>query len=132
LRRIDARPRTIGQLRKFGLVMAGAFAGVGGVLLWRERAAWPVPLVLAALFLVLGVAAPGALRTVERGWMALGERLSVVSTFVLLTLAFLLALTPLGMVSRLAGRDRLRLRRREESYWVPVDSGPSRRPDRPY
>lgn len=130
--RTDARPRTPADLRKFGLVMAGAFATVGGVLLWRERAAWPVPFALSAAFLLVGLAAPRALRGVERVWMRVGERLSVVSTFVLLTLTFILALTPLGLLSRLARRDRLRLRRREASYWVPVDPGPAQRPDRPY
>jgi hypothetical protein len=124
--------RTPAELRRFGFVMAGAFAVVAGLLYWKDSPAWPYVATLAAAFALAGLAFPRALGGVERAWMALAERMSVVSTVVLLTLAFLLVATPLGLLMRLTGRDRLRRKGRAESYWEPVDPGPARRPNRPF
>jgi len=51
--------------------------------------------------------------------MRLAHVLGWVNSRVLLTALFFLVLTPMGLVLRLAGRDPLRLRRREGSGWSP-------------
>jgi hypothetical protein len=123
------------HLRRFGLVMAGALLVLTALLLWRQRPAWPFVAGGAGLLAVLALAAPGLLGSVERAWMKIAEWLSVIMTFVLLTLAFFLLVTPLGLLRRLGGRDPLRLKldRDTKTYWVPVEAdGPGSRPDRPY
>jgi hypothetical protein len=127
--------RTQRELRKFGLVMAAALAVVAALLLWRHRPAWPYLAGAAVVLGVLGLAAPGLLRPFEKAWMTFAGWLSVVMTYVVLTLAYVLVVTPLGLLRRLGGRDPLRLKldRKAPSYWVPVETdGPGSRPDRPY
>ena len=129
------RRRTDRELRRFGAVMAAASLILAALLLWRHRPAWPYLAVAAAIFAALGLAAPRALRPIERGWMALAGWLSVATTFVLLVLAFFLVVTPIGVVRRLLQRDPLGLTldRGAASYWAPVDKdGPGSRADRPF
>jgi hypothetical protein len=127
--------KTPRELRTFALIMTGALGLLGVLLLWRGRSAWPYLLGLAALFLILGLAAPTLLRPVERLWMKLAHVLGIVMTFVILTLTFYLVLTPLGLLLRLLGKRPLDLPFEPDrsSYWVPIDpDGPATRPDRPY
>jgi hypothetical protein len=129
------REKTAADLRRFGLVMAAPLALIGGFLLWRSRPAAPWVLGMGAVFLVLGLAAPGVLRPVERGWMAFAMKVSIVSTFVLLGLSYFLIVTPIAIVLRLLGKDRLSLKPdpARASYWEPVEAGgPATRPDKPY
>lgn len=123
------------ELRRFGFVMAAALAVLAALLLWRHRPAWPYVADIAALFAVAGLVAPGVLRPLERAWMTLAGWLSVGMTYVVLTLAYFLVVTPLGLLRRLGGRDPLHLRldRNAKTYWLPVEpDGPGGRPDRPY
>ncbi|HUG40651.1 MAG TPA: SxtJ family membrane protein [Longimicrobiales bacterium] len=123
-----------GELRRFGLVMAGAFGAMGGFLWWRGSAAGPVIAMVAGLFLLAGLATPRALRPVHRGWMAFAQALGRVTNRILMVLAFYLVITPAAVVLRLAGRDRLALRRRGgKTYWTAATrEGAADRYDRPY
>ena len=126
--------KTTQELRKFGLVMAAAFCVFGGLMLWRGKAAGPYVLGLGVAFLLLGLVLPGALRPIEQIWMAFAEKLSIVSTFVILSLTYYLVMTPVGVLTRLMGKDLLqtKLEPSSSSYWLPVDLSPSTRPDKPY
>jgi hypothetical protein len=134
---LPARPamRSGRDLRKFGLVMAGAFGALGGLAAWRGRSAGVVLLGIAAAFLVLGLAVPRLLRPVEKAWMAAARVMGVVMTHVILTLFYYLVITPFGIAMRIAGRDPLQrgAAPARESFWEPVDpQGSATRPDRPY
>jgi hypothetical protein len=134
---LPARPagRSDGDLRRFGLVMAGALGALGGLAAWRGKNAAVVLLAGAAVFAVLAVFLPRLLGPAERAWMALARVLSAVMTHVILTIFYFLVITPFGIVMRIAGRDPLRLRpaSARESYWEPAEaSGPGSRPDKPY
>ena len=121
------------ELRRFGLLMAGAFGALGGILLWRGQSPGPYLLAVAALFVVAGLGVPGGLKPVQRAWMAFAERLARVTNTVLLTLVFGLVITPTALLMRLAGRDRLGLRRTADTYWKEPDrTGAEHRFDRPY
>ncbi len=133
--KIDGKAKTAAELRKFGLVMAGAFGLIGGLLLWGERMAGPWLLGLAAAFLLFGLIVPRALGPVERVWMALAHRMSIVSTFILLGLTYFVMITPMALVLRLLGKDRLELKAQPDAatYWIRVDpAGSAARPDKPY
>jgi len=54
------------MLREFGFVMAGAIAGVFGILLpWLFDRAWPLwPWPIALLFLIAGLFFPASLRLI--------------------------------------------------------------------
>jgi hypothetical protein len=116
-------------LRRFGLLMGGILAIFGGVAAWKGLP-WAGPvLVLAVLLAGCAWIAPGALRLVHKGWMALAAVLGAVMSAVILTLLFYLVITPLGPVMRLVGEDPMRRRFEPElpSYWIRRKSaGPAR------
>ncbi len=97
--------------RKFGWTVGGAFAVLGGLLLWRHRTvAGALFASLGCVLLVLAAAAPGLLAAPHRGWLAFAKVLGRVNSAVFLFLTFFLVLTPLAFFLRLFGRDELRRR----------------------
>jgi hypothetical protein len=129
------RPKAPHELRKFGFVMAGAFAVLGALAAWRGRPPGPYLLALAVVFLVPALVSPRLLAPIERAWMTLAEAIGSVMTVVILTLAFLVVFTPMGIMLRLLGKDLLGLKpdRKLRTYWTPVEAdGPATRPDKPF
>jgi hypothetical protein len=123
------------QLRHFGLVMAIAIAVLASVLLWRGNTAWQYLYAVAAVFFITGLTFPRVLAPVEWLWMKFARIMGIITTSIILSIAYYFVVTPIGIVMRIAGRDPLRRRfaRRAKSYWMPVDpDGPAGRPDKPY
>jgi carbamoyltransferase len=131
--RDSGRPRA--ELRKFGLVMAGATALLGGYFHWRGYAAAPWVAAVAGAFLLGAVTFPRLLGPIERFWLEVGGALGAVVSRVVLALAFYLVITPLGLAMRVIFRDTLGKRPNTtlNTYWVRVEpDGPATRPDRPF
>ena len=131
--------RDVNDLRKFGRVMAGALAVVTLVVLWRSgwsQTPWVEGLgITAALFLAFSIVWPNALAPLEWAWMKLAMVLNYVMTRVLLSLVFFLAVTPIGLIFKLLGKDLLgkRFDPKAYTYWVtPEEDGPWTRPTKPY
>lgn len=88
-------------------------------MLWRHRAAgWPL-LSLALVLLVAAIVTPASLRFVYRPWMMLALLLGSIASQIILTLAFLLVVTPIGLLQRLCGKRALEfgLQPGQTSYW---------------
>ena len=119
------------ELRRFGLTMAGALALLGLVALWRGKAWYAYPGGAALGFVALGLAWPRVLAPVYRGWMALARVLGWVMTRVILTLLFYVAVTPIGLIGRLAGRRFLDPPAgfAPETYWIRRDRAEGGRSD---
>jgi hypothetical protein len=123
------------RLREFGVVMGLVISLISAYLLYRERTA-SVWFLLATLYFV-GSAwfAPTTLRRVEKGWLWFGERMSVVMTFLLLTLTYYLVMTPIALLLRVMKKDilDLKLDKSAKTYWKKVEeNGPHTRPFSPY
>ncbi len=97
------------MLREFGFVMAGAIAGVFGVLLpWLFDRAWPLwPWPIALLFLIAGLFFPASLRLIFKWWMRFGHLLSKITTPLLLGILYYLIITPFGIVRRALQKDSM-------------------------
>ena len=131
----ELSPARLKTLRNFGFIMTGALGIIGGLLFWKGKDTSFIFLGVASLFLAAALAAPKVLAPIERAWLKFGEKISVVMTFVLVTLIFYLVVTPIGVIMRLCGKDLLgtKLDPEMKSYWVPVEvDGPSSRPFLPY
>ena len=107
--------------RQFGLLVGTVFAALGAW--WVYRGKFPaiaqILLVVGPLMVVLGALFPRALVIPNRGWTALAQVLSKVSTSIILGLVYFLAVTPIGFVKRLRGWDPLNRRSRPgTSYWI--------------
>jgi hypothetical protein len=96
------------------------------VLLYRARrigiqGAWWCVAIIAAAF-VLTLLKPAPARPVYRVGMTLGFYVGQFVSRVLLSLMFLVIVTPLGLVMRLFGKDLLALKRRPHAatYWQKV------------
>ncbi len=122
-------------LRRFGFVMTVAFAIIGGILLWRSRAAGPYLLGVSGLFAVSALLVPKALGPVERGWLFIGHYLGLINTFIIMTAVYYLVLTPTSLIMRILGKDLLarKLNRGQSStYWSAVEPPQAESIDKPY
>lgn len=95
--------------RKFGLLMAGAFSALSLLLLYRHRVTTAVVgLSVAGAFALLALIVPKALAPIESLWMSFAHALGYVNTRVLTTVFFFLVITPLALLMRAIGRDKMR------------------------
>jgi len=109
--------------RSFGIVFAILFAGIGfWPLLGSVEPRWwavaaSIALIAIAMFL------PTFLAPFNRAWTSFGLLLHRIVSPLILALVFYLAVTPTGILMRLAGKDTLRTKFDEnaESYWIPRD-----------
>ena len=117
------------EQRAFGLVMAAAIVVVTLIrwLIGGHLATWPF--YLSGAFLVLGLAAPVALKPVFVVWMKFAEVLNWVMTRLLLSIVFFLMITPTRLLMRIFSDDPLKRRFELDaaSYW----EEPEEQPDDP-
>jgi hypothetical protein len=112
--------------RAFGTSVGGACVALGALLAWRGSQAPAMTLAAAGgLLMVLARAAPSLLRAPNRWWWRFAQVLGWINARVLLTLFFVLVLTPVGVMMRVFGRNVLRPPRVDTS-WGPY---PARRRD---
>jgi fatty acid desaturase len=109
-------------LRRFGLLVGGAFALLTALGVWRH---WPPPAVIllgvpALLLISLGAVAPAGLRSVHRAWMTFALALGWCMSRLILALVFGLAVVPLALLGRLFRLPFTKIRHAapQESYWV--------------
>ncbi|HZR22164.1 MAG TPA: SxtJ family membrane protein [Vicinamibacterales bacterium] len=113
---------SIKAARSFGWTFAGLSALVSAWRWWRgfERASLAFGIAAIVLALV-AAAAPQWLDRPNRAWMFVARAIGWVNSRILLTLLFVLILTPYGFVQRLLGRDPLGRRwRAAPPRWVPA------------
>jgi hypothetical protein len=123
------------ELRKFGMVMAGALGAVSALLFIRGSSAAVYTAAFAGFFLAAGLALPLILSPVEWIWMKFAHILGFIMTNILLTVVFFTGVTLTGLVMRLLGKRPLSLNIKSdaETYWIDVDTeGPCGRPGKPY
>jgi len=109
------------DLRKFGLMVGGVFVAIGVLFLLRHKSNYPIFLGLGSTLIVFGAIRPRALKYIYVAWMALAFTLGFVMSNVILTVFFFLVVTPIGLLSRLFGKDFLarKLDKPGASYWIP-------------
>jgi predicted membrane metal-binding protein len=106
--------------RNFGLVFAAGFILLGlWPLLKRGSVRWPL-LVVAAVFLSAAFIRPVLLRPLNKVWTKFGLLLGRLINPIMTALMFFLVFTPAGIISRLLGKDPLRLKwaPEAETYWI--------------
>ena len=112
--------RQVPSERSFGLSVGLACAALGALAWWNDHSlAASILIGLGAALVTGGVIAPAALRVPNRIWWRIAQLLGWVNARILLTVFFILVLTPVGRTMRLFGRDPLRSRKRSTSNWWP-------------
>ena len=110
--------------RSFGLLFLSVAAGLGLFGLYREWAAYVVVAFFLAC-LALGLATvffPHVLAPLNKAWFHFGRMLAKIVNPIVLGILFYGLLAPVALISRMLGRDELKLKRRQaQSYWVDRD-----------
>ncbi len=122
------RPGGANRERGFGLSVGTVLLVIALVLAWRGRVTRAEILGgVGAILVVLGYWRPSLLTKPSDAWWRLAMVLGWVNARVLLSLAFYLLLTPVGLVWKVTGKDPLTRRRAAWPGWSPY---PARYRDR--
>jgi hypothetical protein len=107
--------------RSLGLTFSVFFALLAVLPLRRHQAFQWRWVIVSALFLAIGLLAPGLLHPISRVWAKLALLLHKVVNPITTALLFFLVFVPAGLIFRLLGKDPLRLRLDPDAdtYWIP-------------
>ncbi len=76
-------------------------------------------LVIASIFLVLGITNSKILTPVKKSWIKLGEILGKIIAPIVMGFIYFIIITPIGLLMRLIGKDVLNLKlNKNDSYWI--------------
>jgi hypothetical protein len=120
---------TRSQLRQFAGIWFPAFWAVVGGMLWYRTGVLPTVVivlwVVAAVISLAGIINPRWIRPVFITWMRLAYPIGWTVSHLMLAIIYYLAITPIGVLMRLMGRDPMqrRLDRQAPTYWVPHNPG---------
>ena len=108
------------ELRKFGITLGIVFGLLGSLFLWRGKPYYLYLFALSGFFLFFGLLFPTLLKPIHKAWMALALILGSIMTRVILSILFYLVITPLGLISKISGKDFLDLKfdKSSDSYWI--------------
>ena len=105
--------------RAFGRSVGGVVLLIAGVLAWRGRiGAAEIVGTIGAVLVVTALVRPALLARPRAVWMRGALALGYVNARIILTVLFLLVLTPMGLIWRIIGRDPLGRTRRRWPGWV--------------
>ena len=100
--------------------VGGVLLLIAAVLWWRGRITnAEIMGGVGAVLLVLGLTAPRLLKYPSWVWWKFAMILGYVNARIILSIAFLLVLTPLSLVWRLIGRDPLAIKKQHWPGWSP-------------
>ena len=106
--------------KSFGKAVGGFLLLLSVVLWWRGRVTnAEIMAGIGAVLVVLGLVAPRVLYYASLVWWKFAMVLGYVNARIILTLAFLIVLTPLAMIWRLLGRDPLAIKKQHWPGWSP-------------
>jgi len=113
-------------LVRFGRTMCVALIVIRAIVFlfgsYPERGYWPAG--VGVVFFLFSWVAPEALKPVHKGWMTLAFALGWIMSRVILTVFFFIAITPVGLILRLLGKNPLHARAVNDSYWIRRDEKP--------
>ena len=113
------------NLRKFGLVVGSVFVLITFWMVYKNFLPTQRHLfgIIGFLLMIVGVSFPSALKFVYKVWMGLAFAIGWVVSRALITIIFIIVLTPIGLVMRLAGKEILdiNMKKQEETYWIKKD-----------
>ena len=109
----------ISSNRSFGIVFFVLFLLICLWPLLNDNSIRIWSLVIAIIFLILGLLNSKFLTPLNRSWIKLGELLGRVVSPLVMGLVYFVVLTPIGLFMRLVKKDLLRTKfSKTNSYWI--------------
>ena len=107
------------DLKKFGLTIGIAFIVISVILAISKKNSAIYFGTAGFLITLIGLTAPKVLKPLNKAWMTLSIILGWFMTRVILIILFYIALTPIGLLSKLFKKDflDLKLEKDKRSYW---------------
>ena len=109
----------IGSNKSFGIVFSIVFLliAIYPLINSEELRVWS--LIIAIIFLVLGLINSKILTPLNKLWFKFGILLGRIVSPVIMGLIFFLVVTPIALLMRIIGKDLLNLKfNKEKSYWI--------------
>ncbi len=114
-------PAELPSNRKFGWLFTAIFSGLSAWLIFLSaHHIWALVFIaLALVFALLTAVSPKLLTPLNFAWHKLGLLLGQIISPIVLGLIFFALITPVSLVTRLFGRDELKIKKRAaETYWI--------------
>jgi hypothetical protein len=106
--------------RSFGISVGAVLLLIAALLVWRGRITTAeIVGSIGGVLSILGLTKPSLLKVPSRLWWKMAIALGYVNARVILTIAFVIVLTPMGLLWRLLGKDPLARRRKNWDGWSP-------------
>ena len=106
------------DIKSFGITIGIIFLVIGAFLFFKEKESYQIFMYIAGAFIGLGLIIPIILKPIYIAWMFFSVMLGWVMTRVILSLLFYFIITPIGILSRIFGKDFLALNMPDkDSYW---------------
>jgi hypothetical protein len=111
---------TPARARRFGLEIGGVLLVIAGLVARRgvhPRVALSLA-VIGAIVATIGIARPALLAPLARRWMTLASGLARVTTPIVLSVVYLIVLTPMAWLRRTVGRSPIARNPDSPTFWV--------------
>mgnify|MGYP001295417721 CR=1 FL=1 len=107
------------DLRSFGITFGIIFLIIAGFLFYIENESFQLFIVISSAFIIFGLLFPITLKPIYISWMSFAIILGWFMTRFILSLLFYLIVTPIGLITRVLGKDFLELKKEASngSYW---------------
>jgi Saxitoxin biosynthesis operon protein SxtJ len=114
-------PPKLPSERNFGLMLTAVFAilAIRGIIHHRSLAVYGICFTASAVCGLVSLTSPKILAPLNKGWFYLGKWMGKIVSPIVLGIIFFVILAPVAILTRLFGRDELRLKRRATNfYWI--------------
>ena len=107
------------DIRKFGLIIGAVLIAIVMLLIWKEKQSYDILMIFGVVLCVTSLILPVILKPFYFVWMTFAVILGWIMTRVILSLVFYGIITPIGLFSRLVGKEflNLKLNKKENTYW---------------
>jgi hypothetical protein len=111
--------QSVASSRSFGLLIGGVCLALAALSYWARGHLNPYWTSVGTVFLIVSLLMPRVLAPLKRLWIRLGHVLHVVVGPVVLGLSYMVAIVPVGLITRMFGKDLLAQRwdRSADTYW---------------
>ena len=114
------------EYQKFGIMTGMVFGFISILLFWKSKGSAPYFLGMSVGLIILGWIIPQALKYLHLVWMSFAVVMGYIMSRLILTLLYFMLFAPVGVVTRIVGKDLLKEKwdKNSDSYWIKRDKKP--------